>query len=93
LFFKVFQKIEIEVSYKKQHIAKNIHFNNILNVHHIETIEHFLTSEEDKQLHTQIPHYYLTKNAIACTTEVFMLGIPILPIFLLCHFDHIQFYK
>jgi len=36
---------------KTQHFAKNIHFNNIFNVHHIETIEHFLTSKEDKQLH------------------------------------------
>ena len=55
MFFKVFDKIEIEVLYilhKKQHFAKNIHFNNISNVHHSETIEHFLTSEEDKQLHT-----------------------------------------
>jgi len=41
---------------KKQHFAKNIHFSNISNVHHVETIEHFLTSEEDKQLHAWIPH-------------------------------------
>jgi len=96
MFFKVLKKIEIEVLYilyKKQHFAKDIHFNNISNVHHIETIEHFLTSEEDKQLHTQIPHYGLTNNAVACTTEVFMLCVPILPIFLLYNVDHIQFYK
>jgi len=97
MFFKVFEKIEIEVLYilyKKNNIlAKNLHFNNISNVHHIETIEHFLTSEEDKLLHTQIPHYFLTKNAVACTTEVFMLDVSILPIFFLYHFNHIQFYK
>ena len=55
MFFKIFAKIGIEllyVLYKKQHFAKNLHFNNISNVHHIETIEHFLTSEEDKLLHT-----------------------------------------
>jgi len=95
LFFKVFEKFEIEVLYtlyKNQHFAKNIHFN-ISNVHHNETIEHFLTSEEDIQVHTQIPHYCLTKNAVACTTEVFMLGVPILSSFVLCHFDYIQFYK
>jgi len=37
---------------KKQHFAKNVHFNIISNVHHSETIEHFLTSEGDEQLHT-----------------------------------------
>jgi len=78
--------------YRKIHrFAKNIHFNNISNVHHIETIEHFLTSEEDKQLHIQIPHYCLIKNAAACIIGVFMLGVPILPIFLLFHFDHTTF--
>ena len=49
----------------------------------IKTIEHFLTSEEDKQLHTQIPHYCLTNNTVACTTEMFMSAVLILPIFLL----------
>ena len=78
---------------KKQHFAKNMQFNNILNIHHIETVEHFLTSDEDKQLHTQIPHYCLIKNAVACTTELFMIGVPILPNFFLYHFNHIQFYK
>ena len=72
---------------------KNLHFNNISIVHHIETVEYFLTSEEDKLLHTPIPHYFLTKNAVACTTEVFVLDVPILPVFLLHHFNHIQFYK
>ena len=64
MFFKIFEKIEIEVLYilykKKQHFSKNLHFNNIPNVHHIETIEHFLSSEEDKQFHTQILNYCLT---------------------------------
>ena len=73
---------------EKQEFAKNLHFNNISNIHHIETTEHFLTSEQDKQLHTQIPNYYLTKNVVVCTTEVFMLGVPI-PIFLLHRFNHI----
>jgi len=51
-FFKVFEKIKIEVLCVytiTKHFAKNLHFNNISNVHHIETFEHFLTSE-DKQL-------------------------------------------
>jgi len=56
-------------------------------------MEHFLTSEEEKQLFTEIPHYCLTKNVVSCTTEAFMLGVPTLPISILCHFDHIQFYK
>ena len=97
MFFKVFEKIMMEVLhvlYKKKHFTKNLHFNNISNVHHIETTEHFLTSEEDKQLHTQIQHYCLTfKNVVACTTEVFMLGVTILPIFLLYHFDHTTFWS
>jgi len=38
-------------------------------------------------------HIYLTKNAVGCITEVFMLDVPILPIFFLYHFDYIQFYK
>jgi len=59
------------IFYTKKRFAKNLHFNNISNVHHIETIEHFLTSEEDKQLHIQIPHYCLIKIAVACTTDVF----------------------
>ena len=83
-------RLKFYTFYTENIFAKNLHFNYIANVPHIETIEHILTIEEDKQLHTQIPQCCVTKNAVACTTEVFMIGVPM---FFLYHFDHIQFLK
>jgi len=44
MFIKIFEKIEIEVLYvlyKKQHFAKNLHFNNIPNVHLLKLLNIF----------------------------------------------------
>jgi len=67
----------------QKHFAKKLHLNNISNVHHIGTIEHFLTSEEDKQLYTQIPCYCLIKM---------LQSVPQLLMALMYHFYHIQYY-
>jgi len=51
------QKLWCKFYTKKQHFAKNLHFNTISNVHHTENIEHFLTSEDDKHLRIQVAYY------------------------------------
>ena len=62
MFFKFLKKLWWNFTrfIQKKNFPKNLHFNNISNVHHIQTTEHFLSSEGDKQLHTQIQHYCLT---------------------------------
>ena len=86
MFFKVLEKLWCKFYMfhtQTQPFAKNLKFNSISKIHHIENIKHFLTSEEDEQMHTQIHIIVLQKNAVACTTaQVFMLGVPVLPIFL-----------
>jgi len=86
---------------------RTIHKHNILLKAYISTISqmlttlklfNILTSEEDKQLHKKIPHYFLTKNVVAYTTDMFILGVPVVSISLLGtihirqHFDHVQHY-
>jgi len=60
-FWKILKKLsrKFNMFYAQiQHSGKNlkyiVHFSNILNAHHIETSERFITSEKDKQSRKQL---------------------------------------